>query len=267
MKWPNSFYTPQNFIKIQTNLDHFRYAGKITAKCLSMLEQAVLQKTTKSLLELDALAEEFFLDNKTHPVFKNYHGFPNTVCISVNKQLVHGIPTDYRLQDGDVVTFDTGCNFKGAIADSALTCIFGQPKDRQHVELVSATKEALYAGIRKVLTKNRVGAIGNAIFHSARKNGFKVIETYSGHGISLDHVHSDPLIPNKSDENFGIRLKPGMVIAIEPLLVLGNSTKTTVDDDRWTVWANDICSHFEHSVIVNDSGPEIITLREKEVNI
>ncbi len=271
MKWPNNSSTSLSFVKIQDKEvhDNFRYAGKITADCLSMLEQAVVEKTTKNLVELDALAEEFFISNNTIPVFKGYHGFPATVCISVNHQLVHGIPTDYKLQDGDVVTFDTGCNYRRAIADSALTCIYGGSKNGLGIgsdtALVFATQQALYAGIKAISIPGRVGAVGNAIYRSARRKGYNVIEAYTGHGISLDQVHSDPTVYNKSESDSGPRFKSGMVIAIEPLLVNStSSTNTEVAADKWTVLSDGLSAHFEHSVLVLDDKVEILTHRKNE---
>ncbi len=267
MKWPNNSSTSLGFVKIQNkeDYDNFRYAGQITAECLSMLESAVAAKTTQNLKELDSMAEEFFLSKDTIPVFKGYHGFPATVCISVNDQLVHAIPSDYKLQDGDLVTFDTGCNYRRAIADSALTCIYGQPKSAKDRELVSATQVALYAGIKAISIKGRVGAVGNAIFRSARGNGYKVIETYTGHGISLDQVHSDPTVYNKSEFESGPRFRAGMIIAIEPLLVnQTSSTNTRVAEDKWTVLSDGLSAHFEHSVLVLEDGVEILTHRENE---
>ena len=256
------------FIKIQPNdyFDDFRYAGKITADCLSLLEGLVSSKTSKSLIELNQVAEDYFLSKNVNPIFKGYHGFPAAVCCSVNKQLVHSIPTDYVLQDGDIVTFDTGCSYKNGIADSAVTCIFGEPKDKRHIELVETTQKCLYNAIKSISINNRIGVIGNSIFNTARKNGFKVIENYSGHGIS-DQVHSDPVILNKAEIDSGARIKSGMVLAIEPLLVLGNSTRTSISENNWDVMTDDLSAHYEHSILVNDTGVEVLTLRENENRI
>jgi methionyl aminopeptidase len=267
MKWPNKSSSAIGLIKIQHEEvhDNYRYAGKVTADCLSMLEQQVAEKTIKSLVELDAMAEDFFLSNNTFPVFKGYHGFPSTVCISVNHQLVHAIPSDYKLKDGDLVTFDTGCNYRRAIADSALTCIYGNSNSNDDIALVDATRQALYAGIKAISINGRVGAVGNAIYKSAKRKGYKVIETYTGHGISLDQVHSDPTVYNKSDPDSGPRFKSGMIIAIEPLLVNSTSTTNTrVADDKWTVLSDGLSAHFEHSVLVLDGKVEILTHRKNE---
>lgn len=267
MKRLSNLQQPVNFVKIQEEktFDDYRYAGKITARCLSLLEKLVKDKTSKTLLELDKIAEEFFISCGTEPVFKGYHGFPASVCMSVNDQLVHGIPTDYKIQDGDIVSFDTGCKFNGAIADSALTCIFGNPKEESHVKLVQSTKNALYAGIKSIKISSKVGSIGNAVYRSSKASGHKVIEQYTGHGISLHNVHSDPPILNKAEPDDGVRIREGMVMAIEPLLVLGDSVRTTISDDNWTVMSDNLSAHFEHSVLVTESKVEVISLREEEI--
>lgn len=252
------------FIKAQLEdeWDDYRYSGSITADCLSMLEERVASKTSLSLKDLDILAEEFFNSRDTIPVFKDYRGFPASVCMSVNHQLVHGIPTDRKLQEGDVISFDTGCNYRGAITDSALTCIYGEAKSQQDIDLVQATKECLSAAIKAVSLDGRVGVVGHAIFHAARKKGYKVIERYTGHGISRNQVHSDPPILNKDDIDNGIRFQKGMIFAIEPLLVIGNSTETEIDNDKWTVLSKGMSAHFEHSILMTDNGPEILTQRK-----
>lgn len=255
-----------SFVKLQSkeDFDNYRYAGRITAECLSMLREAVVNKTTKSLLELDEIAEEFFRSKNTLPVFKGYKGFSGVCCMSVNNQLVHTPPRDYKLQDGDIISFDTGCNFKGTISDSALTCIYGHPS-KENTDLVQATQECLYAGIKSISKNGRVGAIGEAIFYTAKKKGYKVIERYTGHGISLNEVHSQPTILNRSESDQGVRFQSGMVIAIEPLLVPNNcSTDTYTGNDGWTVWSSGPSAHWEHSVLISEDNIEIITHRKDE---
>lgn len=265
MKLPIDPIKNIGFVKLQDNskFDDFRYAGKITAECLSLLEQLVKDKTTNSLLELDKIAEDYFISKNTKPVFKGYCGFPATVCCSVNKQLVHSIPTEYKLQDGDIISFDTGCQYKDGLSDSAITCIFGEPKEKQHLELVNATKKCLYNAIKVIKPGRRIGVIGDAIYNTARKNGYKVIENYSGHGIS-DQIHSEPILLNKAEIDSGVRIKPNMVLAIEPLLIIGNSTKTRVADNNWDVICDNITAHYEHSILIHDDKTEILTLRDGE---
>jgi methionyl aminopeptidase len=251
-------------LKDQSWLDKQRVAGKVVAGALSLLEREVKNGTIKSLLELDALAETFIRDNGCVPTFLHFKGFPNSVCISVNRQLVHGIPTNYRLQDGDVVSFDLGATFEGAIGDSAITCIYGHPKSEQHVKLVAATELALMKGIEAIKVGNRLGCIGEAIYKSARSNNFSVVCNYGGHGIDWETPHASPFVANKGTANEGIRIQPGLTIAIEPMLVIGSSAVTTTGADGWTVSTLEIGAHWEHSVFVHeDNNVEIITDRTR----
>jgi methionyl aminopeptidase len=247
-------------------LDKQRVAGKIVSAALSLLENEVKNSTQLSLLELNELAESLIYDSKAIPTFKGYKGFPCGVCISVNKQLVHGIPTDYKLQDGDVVSFDLGATYEGAIADSALTCIYGAAKSEQHKLLLKVTEESLMEGIKAIKVGNRLGCIGHAINKHLKKYGFGVIHNYGGHGICINPTtnegipHAPPFVSNKSDINSGIRIQSGLVIAIEPMAVIGD-TFTFVATDNWTVCGMGISAHYEHSVYVHNDHVEIITAR------
>lgn len=248
-------------LKNQDWLDKQRIAGRLAAKALSTLKEQVQNRTSKTVLELNNMAEELIAEGGGIPTFKNYKGFPAGVCVSINKQLVHGIPTDYTLQDGDVISFDLGVTYEKAIADTALTCIYGQPKSARHVDLVKATEEALLRGIRAIKVDKRLGAIGNAIYKYSRDVGFNPVINYGGHGLDWNTPHASPFVANKGDPNDGIRIKPGLAIAIEPMLVIGNSD-TYVSGDGWTVMTHDIGAHFEHSVFVHEDKVEIITWRE-----
>jgi len=251
------------FVRLQNNdwLTKQRIAGKITADTLTLLKNLVLEKTSKSLIELDKVAEDYIISNNCIPTFKGYHGFPNSVCISVNKTLVHGICTDYVLQDGDVVSFDLGATFEEGIADSALTCIFGEPKSQQHIDLVQTTKECLTKAIEVIEVGKHLGCIGNAIYKYAKSKGFSVVDKFGGHGINPGQVHAEPFVSNRADKNEGIRIQPGLTIAIEPLLVIGSSNKTTLADDGWTINAMNICAHEEHSLYIHEDHVEIISIR------
>lgn len=262
----NGAFAPSSFVtlKDQNWLDKQRVAGKIVAGALCLLENQVKCKSSLSLIELNSLAEEFILDNKCDLTFKGYKGFPAGVCISVNKQLVHGIPTDYYLQDGDVVSFDLGATFEGAIADSALTCIYGNPKSNRHSMLLKATQECLMLGIESIQIGKKIGCIGNAISKCNKKYGFGLITKYGGHGLDWNQPHSSPFVENKSTTEEGIRIQPGLSIAIEPMLVIGD-TYTYVDKDGWTVWGQDVSAHFEHSIFVHENSVEILTKRENEI--
>lgn len=242
-------------------LEKQRIAGKIVAGTLSLLEKLVKEKTNLSCIELNNLAEEYITSRGAIPTFKGYKGFPAGVCISINKELVHGIPKDCKLQDGDIVSFDLGATVDGAIADSALTCIYGEPKSDLHVKLVKVTEEALDKAIESIKVGNKLGCIGNAIHKHIKNNGFGTIERYAGHGISYHCPHDAPFVANKANINEGIVIQPGLSIAIEPLAIIGD-TYTYVTSDNWTVLGHNLSSHHEHSIFVHEDHVEILTLRD-----
>ncbi len=251
------------FFKLKDSvwLEKQRVAGRVASQTLQLLSGLVKERTKLSMLELNAVAEDFIVQNHCFPTFKGYHGFPAGVCISVNEQMVHGIPTDYVLQEGDVVSFDLGATFEGAIADTALTVIFGEPKKPEHAKIIEACEESLMKGIAAVAVGKRLGSIGAAIYKSARGNGYNVINQYGGHGLDYDKPHAGPFVANRSTAEEGIRIQAGLAIAIEPMLVFG-STDTRVDKDGWTVWSQGISTHFEHSIFVHEDHVEIITERK-----
>lgn len=260
----HSAFSDLTFIKLKDSewLEKQRVAGKVAAGALSYLSGLVDTKSTATLLEMSRLAEEYILDNKCSCTFKGYQGFPEAVCISVNNQLVHGIPTEYRLQEGDLVSFDLGATFDGAIADTAITCMYGEPKTPNHSKLVMATKEALQKGIAAAKVGNRIGDIGNAVYKCAKGHGFNVIVRYGGHGLENNKPHAPPFVPNRSNPDEGIRIQPGLTIAIEPLLTPG-PTETWVSDDGWTVNLKDINAHEEHTIYIHADHAEIITERKQ----
>ncbi len=259
----NAFGTNGLFkLKGQDWLEKQREAGKIAADALSLLQACVSDPESHpiTLIRLNQMAEDYIFNKGGSCTFKGYKGFPAGVCISVNKQLVHGIPTDYELQTGDLVSFDLGVTIGGAIADTAITCIYGQPKSEQHVKLVRATKEALMKGIQAIAVGKKLGCIGYAISRCAKGYGFGLVNNYGGHGLEWDTPHAPPFVANKSDPEDGFRIQPGLAIAIEPMLVIGSpATKTAADG--WTVETNDIGCHFEHSIFVHEDHVEIITER------
>ena len=241
-------------------LDRQRRAGKVAAGALSMLQSLVKEKTTLSCLELNNLAEEYIIKNGGTPTFKGYKGFPAGVCISLNKELVHGIPKNIFLQEGDIVSFDLGVTIEGAIADSAITCIYGDARSELESKLIKVTEEALLKAIESIKVGNRLGCIGNAIHKHIKKNGFSTIEKYAGHGISYNCPHDSPFVANKAEVNEGIVIQPGLSIAIEPLAIMGD-TYTYVSNDGWTVLGYYLSSHHEHSIFVHEDHVEILTLR------
>lgn len=258
----NNIFIP---LKDENWLENQRIAGRCIANIMIILETLVKDKTNLSLIEIDKIVEDEILKRNCIPTFKNYKGFPNSICTSINKALVHGVSTNYKLQEGDVVSFDFGATKNGAIADSATTFIFGMPKSKNHINLISACRDALYAGIKTAKVGNRIGDIGYAVNKIATSKGFAVIDQYGGHGISYNRPHSDPFIPNKSQQNTGIRIKPGMTIAIEPMLVPANcSTNTKIAADNWTVYTEDIGAHEEHTIFIHEDRVEILTKRNNE---
>lgn len=247
-------------------LEKQRIAGKVVSGCLALLEKEVLKGTTKTLLELNALAEEFIYDNKCLPTFKNYLEFPVGCCISVNRQLVHGIPTNQVLKDGDLVTFDLGATFDYAIGDAARTFIYGTSKFKRHEELIKVTKECFDLAVKAIKIDSKIGVIGNAIYNHASKNGFGVISDFGGHRIGRRKdnngwngvPHCYPFISNKSSPSEGITIQPGLTIAIEPLLCIG-LPKTTKLDDGWTIVTPDINCHYEDTIFIHEDKIENLT--------
>ena len=269
----NTPKSASSLIKLKNDqwLTNQRIAGKVTADCLSLLEGLVKEKTTKSLIELDEIAGDFILKNGCTATFKDYKGFPNYCCISVNNTLVHGVATPYILQDGDMISFDLGATYKGSIADSALTCIFGKPKSYEHSVMNLACEEALFKGISAVRPGLHLGEIGSAIYKSVKSNGFNVITNYGGHSIcnhedGTGMPHAAPFVANQAEPNDGIVMQAGLTLAIEPMLYPKKSFgKTSIGKDGWTVYMNDICNHFEHTIFIHWDHVEIITWRQDEV--
>lgn len=254
-----------SIIKLNNNLffDKQREAGKIVASTLVLLKNIVNDNYSKySLIELNSIAENFIYSNNAQPTFKGYKGFPYGVCISVNENVVHGIPTNDYLKSGDVVSFDLGATVDGVIADSALTIIVDQPKSERHIELIKANEECLMAGINAIKVGLRLGVIGDAISRYTKKSGFASITAYGGHGLGdLYNPHASPFVPNVSTPNEGIRIQNGLSLAIEPQLVDAKTNETRILSDGWTVKANGISSHFEHSICIYNDCIEILTDR------
>jgi methionyl aminopeptidase len=266
MKVVSQSRTPQSSLIVLKGADWIqnqRHAGKVVADTLTHLLKRVESGTTKTMLELSREAEQIILDNKCTPTFKNYKGFPEAVCISINKEIVHGIPKDYRLQEGDVVKFDLGATFMAAIADSACTAIFGQPRKEEERKLVSVARLSLYAGIQMVAPGRRIGVIGNAIYRYARDAGFGVITEYGGHGLEENKPHAAPFVPNRAGIEEGVVMQTGMTLAIEPMLTAG-VPRTHVGRDGWTITTDDIGAHFEHTIMIHEDHVEIMTLRNDD---
>lgn len=220
-------------------------------------------------IELDRIAEEFIRDNGAVPVFKGYEGFPGSLCISVNEQVVHGIPGDYELRDGDVVSIDCGTLLNGYVGDSAYTFTVGEVSEEVRL-LLERTKESLYKGIEQAVAGNRVGDIGHAVQSFVEQYGYGVVRELVGHGVGRK-MHEDPQVPNYGNKDSGVRLSEGMVLAIEPMITLGKKD-IVMERDGWTITTKDRkpAAHFEHDVVVRQGRAEILSsfewAEESEIN-
>jgi len=246
-------------IKSASEIEGIREAGKLLAQVLESAAKACLPG--RSTREIDAIIERRILSTGAKPTFKGYRGFPAASCISVNDEVIHGIPGSRKLKEGDLVKIDVGVTRKGYIADSAVTVPVGKPSGEAQA-LMKATRDALASAIEKVKAGNRVGDLSNAIYETARKAGYEVVRDYFGHGTGLA-LHEEPNIPNFGQTGVGPLLEKGMTIAIEPMLNLG-SGKVRVLDDQWTVVTADskLSAHFEHTVAVTKNGPDVLTTNE-----
>ena len=209
-------------------------------------------------LELDRIAEEFIRSHGAVPGFLGYGGFPNTLCISVNEQVVHGIPSDYALKDGDIVSVDCGTVMKGFYGDSAYTFAVGAI-DPAVQKLLDVTKEALYKGVAQAKAGNRIGDISAAVQEHAESNGFSVVRELVGHGLGRK-MHEEPEVPNYGARGRGPLLKEGMVICIEPMINLG-AKQVVFERDGWTVRTRDRkpSAHFEFAVAIGKEGADVLT--------
>lgn len=251
-----------NLIKLKDNdwLARQKVAGACVAGVLRTINQLIVEKTPNiSLKDLEQEALKQILAADCIPTFQGYKGFPGAICLSVNKQLVHGIPSSYILQEGDVVKFDLGATYRGAIADAAATAIYGQAKSPVHVELLETCRGALDQAIKSIQIGKQLGCIGYAIHrYVTARSRFGLITNYGGHGLDENTPHAVPFVPNKSRSQEGPRIQAGLSIAIEPMLVVGD-TLTKVAPDGWTVITSDVGAHFEHSIYVASDKIHIVT--------
>ena len=211
-----------------------------------------------SLLELDKKAYDEIIKLDCKPSFLGYQDYPNTACISVNNQLIHGIPTDYKIQDGDIVSVDLGLIYKGFHSDSAFTKGVGNISDNDK-KVIEVAEESFYAGVDAIKPGARTGDIGYAISQVIKKNNMFTPHDFSGHGIGKS-LHEDPVVNNHGVRGTGTLLKDGMVICIEPM-ILQKSEEIIWDQDGWTIWSEDgkNASHYEHTIAIIDGKPKILT--------
>ena len=247
-------------IKSARQIEEMKSAGALSKTALRRVGEAVVPGVTT--LELDALAERVIRSAGATPTFKGYCGFPGTICASVNDQIVHGIPSSsVVLQDGDIVSVDVGATFGGWVGDNAWTFYCGEPT-REAQALCEVTRECLKAAIRQAVPGNRLGDVGDAVQRLAEKHGFGVVRDYTGHGVGHD-MHEEPNVPNYGKRGRGVRLQSGMVIAIEPMITLGNQAND-VAGNGWTVSTLDgsLAAHYENTVAITDDGPVVLTADE-----
>jgi len=244
-------------LKTPVEIEVMREAGRVTAKALRLVGEAV--RPGVSTLELDAIAEEYIRSENAVPAFLGYHGFPATLCTSINEQVVHGIPGSRALREGDILSVDCGAIVDGYYGDAALTFPVGAVS-AQATSLLDATRRSLVAGIAKARSDMRLYDIGSAVQQVAEGAGFSVVREYVGHGIGRS-MHEEPQVPNFGQAGKGLQLKPGMVFAIEPMINAGSYDVKSLADG-WTVVTVDgaMSAHFEHTVAITEDGPVILTL-------
>ena len=244
-------------LKTRRELELMREAGRISAQALKIAGEAVAPGVTTA--EIDKIAYAYIKSQGATPSFLNYGGFPATACISINKEVIHGIP-DHRhvIHEGDIVSIDLGAVFEGFHGDNAYTFACGKISPAAE-RLCSTTREALYAGLSKAVAGNRLGDIGHAVEEYCISRGYGVVRDYTGHGVGR-HLHEDPSVPNYGTPGKGVRLIPGMTIAIEPMINEGTED-VNVLKNGWTVVTADgkLSAHFEHTVAITDGECMILT--------
>jgi len=238
-------------------LKRMRAANALVAEVLEELRRRAVPGVTTA--ELDAAAEMLVRQGGAVPAFKGYRGYPSTLCVSINEEVVHGIPSSRKLAEGDVVSLDMGVLLDGFYGDSAITVAVGRISERA-ADLLRVTEEALYRAIDKVRIGSRVSDLGHAVQQHVEAHGFSVVREFVGHGIGAS-LHEEPQIPNYGEPGRGPRLVEGMVLAIEPMVNMGKPG-VKILADGWTAVTRDasLSAHFEHTVAVGSDGPEILTV-------
>ena len=244
-------------LKTGRELKVMREACRISAEALKLAGSAVEPGVTTA--ELDKIAEKYILSQGAKPNFKNYNGYPATACISINNEVIHGIPSKNRvIKSGDIVSIDLGAKFEGYHGDNAATFACGDVSEEAK-RLMDTTRESLYEGIAAAVAGGRLGDIGAAVQQYVEKRGYSVVRQFVGHGIGTQ-LHEAPEVPNFGTHGRGIRLMPGMTLAIEPMINMG-SYDVKVMPDGWTVLTKDgsLSAHFEHTIVITPDGPQILT--------
>jgi len=248
------------FLKSENEINKLRESAQLVSQTLA--EVAKYVKPGNTTYKLDQVAEEFIRKNNAKPAFKGYgdrrNPFPATLCISINEQVVHGIPGEYKLQVGDIVSVDCGVNKNGYFGDSAYTFIV-ESVEPETKKLLKTTIESLYKGINKSIHGNKIGDISQAIQQHCENSGFGVVRDLVGHGLGKN-LHEEPSVPNFGKSGTGPRLRSGMVLAIEPMITLGSARVKTLTD-KWTVVTADgsVSAHYEHGVVIRENEAEILS--------
>ncbi|HEY4442023.1 MAG TPA: type I methionyl aminopeptidase [Candidatus Elarobacter sp.] len=246
-------------IKSAREIELMRRSGKITAKTLSRLIEAAKPGVTTG--ELNVLADASIREMGGIPTFIGYHGYPAALCASVNDEVVHGMPGDRVLEEGDLLSLDLGTTLEGYVSDSAVTIPIGDVSEAAK-RLMAVTQECLMLGIAQMQPGNRLGDIGAAVQRHAESQGYGVVRALVGHGIGRK-MHEDPQVPNFGEPGTGTVLRKGLVLAIEPMITEGTWEVATLEDG-WTVVTEDgkLAAHFEHTIAITEAGPKILTLRD-----
>ena len=245
--------------KSREEIDKMRRAGRIVAAAID----AVLEKVRSgiSTKALDAVAEQVIRNEGATPSFLGYRGYPASLCASINDQIVHGIPGERIIEEGDIVSLDFGAIWEGFHGDSAVSIVVGKARSPEAEELVRVTEEALNAGIAQIKAGGHLSDVGHAVQQVAEGAGFSVVREYVGHGIGR-HLHEDPQVPNFGSPGRGPTMREGLVIAVEPMVNAGG-WETVLMPDKWTVVTADgsLSAHFEHTIAITEDGPEVLTAR------
>ncbi|MDD6466972.1 MAG: type I methionyl aminopeptidase [Erysipelotrichaceae bacterium] len=242
--------------KSERELVLMKEAGRIVALTHEAIKNAIRPGITTK--ELDQIAYEVITSHDATPSFKGYYGYPGSICASINDVLVHGIPDNTQLKDGDIISIDIGACYKGYHGDSAWTYVVGQV-DEKTLDLMEVTKQSLFEGLKQAKPGNRIGDISHAIGEHVHAHGYTVPMDYTGHGVG-SKLHEDPVIPNYGPAGRGVILKEGMTLAVEPMVHMGKPQTKTMSDG-WTVKTKDgsLCAHYEHSIVITKDGYEILT--------
>lgn len=244
-------------IKTKREIDKMRNAGRLVGKTHDFLKKLIVPGITTK--ELDQAAEEYIISHNGIPAFKGYHGFPSSICTSVNEEVVHGIPGLKKLKNGDIISIDIGTIVEGYCGDGAVTYAVGDISNEAQ-KLIKVTEKSFFEGVKFAKKGNRLSDISHVIQNYVEKNGFSVVRDFVGHGIG-QNIHEAPEIPNFGPPGLGPRLVPGMILAVEPMVNQG-SYHVKILEDNWTTVTvdNKLSAHYEHTVLITDGEPELLTV-------